>query len=138
MQSFVVIDGTFQIPPHANYSSTGTCAVKKDLSLIMALGHMHERGQHYKLEHLDANGKLLDTVIDEDWDNVYTSHPPTKRWTPEAPYKLAIGEKLRQTCTWNNTADEKVVFPTEMCIAFTMYLDDQGFMECPADPDPVK
>jgi len=135
VQSFVVVDGTFEIPPRADYSRTAVCTLKEDLSLIMALGHMHERGQHYKLEHLDATGRLLDTVLDEDWETSFTSHPPTKRWTPEAPYKLAAGEKLRQTCTWKNPDGDKVLFPTEMCIAFTMYLDDHGFVECAAAPD---
>ena len=135
VQSFVVIDGTFEIPPRADYARTATCTVKQDLSLIMALGHMHERGQHYKLEHLDSSGKLLDTVIDEDWESAFTSHPPTKRWPTDAPYKLVAGEKLRQTCTWKNPDGDKVLFPVEMCIAFTMYLDDQGFLQCNAEPD---
>lgn len=134
VQSFAVVDGTFEIPPRSQYSRTATCKVPKDLSLIMALGHMHERGTHYKLEHLDANGNFLDTVIDQDWDPSYTSHPPTSRWDPNTPYKLVAGEKLRQTCTWNNESDTKVLFPTEMCIAYTMYLDDQGFVECDANP----
>ena len=134
-QGFAVVDGTFEIPPHANYGRAATCTLKKDLELIMALGHMHERGQHYKLEHLDANGKLLDTILDQDWEMAFTSHPPTSRWTPDKPYKLAQGERLRQTCTWNNTEDEKVLFPREMCVAFTMVLDDDGFTECAAQPD---
>jgi hypothetical protein len=135
VQSFVVVDGTFEIPPRADYSRTATCTLKRDLSLIMALGHMHERGQHYKLEHLDANGKLLDTVLDQAWETAFTSHPPTRQWSPEQPYQLKAGEKLRQTCLWKNPDSDKVVFPLEMCIAFTMYLDDQGFLECAAEPD---
>jgi hypothetical protein len=137
-QGFVVVDGTFEIPPRADYSRTASCTVKQDLQLIMALGHMHERGQHYKLERLDANGKVLDTIIDQAWETAFTSHPPTKRWTPDQPYKLTKGEKLRQTCTWKNTDEQKVLFPLEMCIAFTMYLDDDGFLECMASPDAPK
>jgi hypothetical protein len=137
-QGFVVVDGTFEIPPQASYSRTGTCTLKRDLDLLIALGHMHELGKHYRLEHLDANGKLLQTIIDQDWEVAFTSHPPTKRWTPDAPYRLAKGEKLRQTCTWNNTEKDKVLFPREMCLAFTMYLDDEGFFECVAEPDAVR
>jgi hypothetical protein len=95
-QGFVVVDGTFEIPPRADYSRTASCTVKQDLQLIMALG------------------------------------------TPDQPYKLTKGEKLRQTCTWKNTDEQKVLFPLEMCIAFTMYLDDDGFLECMASPDAPK
>jgi hypothetical protein len=137
-QGFVVVDGTFEIPPHANYSRTGVCTVKRDLDLIMILGHMHERGQHYKLEHLDANGKVLATMLDQDWEASFASHPPTSRFTPEKPYKLSKGDKLRQTCTWKNTEEEKVLFPVEMCVAFSMYLDDDGFLECMAAPEATK
>ena len=137
-QGFAVVDGTFEIPPHAaDFKRTSTCTLKRDLDLIMLLGHMHELGQHYKIEHLDANGKLLDTILDQAWESSFTSHPPTSRWTPDKPYKLTQGEKLRQTCTWTNTGDDKVLFPREMCIAFTMYLDDDGFQECAAQPDPA-
>jgi hypothetical protein len=134
-QGFAVVDGTFEIPPRATFGRTSTCTLTRDLELIMILGHMHERGRHYKLEHLDAKGALLETVLDQDWESSFTSHPPTKRWAPDKPFKLAVGEKLRQTCTWDNTADDKVLFPTEMCLAFSMHLDDDGFAECAAVPD---
>ena len=137
-QGFAVVDGTFEIPPHANYSRTATCTPKRDLDLIMVLGHMHERGLHYKLEHLDANGKLLETILDQDWEMAFTSHPPTKRWSPEQPYKIKTGDRLRQTCTWKNAEDEKLLFPREMCVAFSMYLDDDGFIDCAAQPDEAK
>lgn len=138
-QGFAVVDGTFEIPPQAaDFKRASTCTLKRDLELVMVLGHMHELGQHYKLEHLDANGQLIDTVLDQAWEASFSSHPPTSRWTPDKPYKLAKGEKLRQTCTWTNTGSEKVLFPREMCIAFTMYLDDDGFLECAAQPDAPK
>jgi hypothetical protein len=134
-QGLAVVDGTFEIPPKASYSRSSTCTLTKRRELLMALGHMHEWGQHYKLEHLAADGTLLETLIDQDWNPAYTAHPPTRRWTPDAPLELAAGEKLRQTCTWDNTTEEKMLFPREMCVAFTMYLDDEGFINCNAEPD---
>jgi hypothetical protein len=133
-QGFAVVDGTFEIPPQGNYSRTSTCTVQRDLDLIMLLGHMHAAGQHYKLEHLDASGAPKKTLIDHDWQPAYAAHPPTSRFAPEAPLKLAKGDKLRQTCTWKNTGTDKLLFPTEMCIAFSMYLDDHGFLQCSAEP----
>lgn len=134
-QAFSVVDGTFEIPPSAKYSRTTSCTLKRDFDILMILGHMHEFGRHYTLEHLDAKGGLIRKMIDDDWEPAFTSHPPTRRFTAESPYKLKAGEKLRQTCTWNNVASEKVLFPREMCIAFSMYLDDDGFLECAAEEE---
>jgi len=75
------------------------------------------------------------TLIDHDWQAAYSAHPPTSRFTPEQPLKLAKGERLRQTRKWKNTGTDKLLFPTEMCIAFSMYLDDHGYMTCGAEAD---
>ena len=91
---------------------------------------MHENGAHYRLERIDEGGRPIETFFDDDWTPAYTAHPPTKRWPEDAPYHLPKGARLRQTCTWNNTKTEHLRFPNEMCLMFSYYLDDRGFLIC--------
>lgn len=128
--AYVVADTQFKIPPQSTFTRTATCTVDKDLDLVLIMGHMHEWGAHYKLERLDDQGKSLDTFFDIDWDPSYASHPPTTRWSPDAPYHLAKGSRLRQSCTWKNNTPDGMRFPREMCVVFSYYLNDTGFLTC--------
>ena len=56
----------------------------------------------------------------------YASHPPTLKYTTDAPLVLKAGTKLRQTCTWDNTTNNPVGFPREMCVMFGFYFPDNG------------
>jgi hypothetical protein len=134
--AYVAVDTKFKIPPRADgVARTTTCTLESDLQIITMLGHMHEWGKHYKLERLDDKGTVVDTLIDHDWDPSYATHPPTKRWPTESPLMLAKGTRLRQTCTWNNDTAEEMTFPREMCVLFTWYLEDKGFLQCGAEAD---
>lgn len=129
--AFVVLDSGFEIPPQAKkFERTTTCVVPQDLDLVVLLGHMHESGAHYKLERLDESGKVVESLVDHGWEPSYASHPPSKHWSTTEPHRLAKGTKLRQTCAWNNVENEAVRFPREMCLAFSYYLDDRGFIIC--------
>jgi hypothetical protein len=125
---FVAIDGSFEVPPQGSFTRTSTCTVGRDLTTVLLLGHMHEWGKHYKLERLD--GDAAETLYETEWVPTYTSHPPVKRYTMDQPLTLKQGTKLRQTCEWNNTTADTLLFPREMCIAFFYYFPDVGALEC--------
>jgi hypothetical protein len=127
---FVTNDDGFEIPPNAPLQRTTTCAIDRDYQVALALPHMHELGQHFKLEVLDDQGAVIDTPLETDWQDSYTSHPPVKTWTMEAPYMLRKGQTLRQTCTWDNSSASPVIFPSEMCLAFFYYWPGQGDIDC--------
>ncbi len=134
--SFVINDGSFTLPARANQTSTTECVVPHDFDVLLLLGHMHEWGAHYKLERLDAAGKVAETLYQTDWDPLYASHPPVNNYDPLKPLKLPKGTRLRQTCDWKNTEDHEMAFPREMCIMFTYYVPDNGFIIC--EPEQVK
>jgi hypothetical protein len=128
--AYVLVDDQFKIPPQANYERVSTCTISKDLNVLLLLGHMHELGSVYKLERIDEKGNALETLVEHKWQASYTSHPPTKNFTPEAPLVLKKGTRLRQTCKWNNTTTEQLRFPREMCVTFGYYFPDDGFTLC--------
>jgi hypothetical protein len=133
---FAMVDASFSIPPQSQYKSVTTCDVKQDLNTVILLGHMHERGQHYSLERVDTNGNSLEMIYDQVWKPEYLSHPPMKVSTLEDPYVIKAGTRLRQTCEWNNQTPDTVTFPTEMCVSFSFYFPDNGFIECDGVPEP--
>lgn len=128
--SFVMVDGNFKVPARAAATSATICSAPKDLDLIILLGHMHEWGAHYKLERVDAAGKSLETLYETDWEPLYMAHPPVTNYDPAKPLHLAKGTLLRQTCSWKNTEDQEKAFPREMCVMFSYYVPDDGFIQC--------
>lgn len=133
---FAVFDGSFQIPPQTKYTSTTECTVADDLQLVLSLGHMHERGKHFRLDVLDASGAVAKTLRDDAWSPEYTSHPPLDRFPASAPLVLTKGTVLRQTCDWDNEEAKLVEFPTEMCVGFFYYFPGTGDKVCAALPKP--
>ncbi len=127
---FVVFDESFEIQPNSAEESMMTCEVPEDVQLSMLLGHMHEQGASYKLETVDAEGNAQETLYEEDWNAAYASHPPIQRYTMEDPLVLKAGTRLRQTCKWNNTTPELLLFPTEMCIGFGYYFPGTSRLMC--------
>jgi hypothetical protein len=138
VQSYVnflaTVDETFEIPAHSKHTSTTQCTLERDFDIVLSLGHMHEYGTRYKLEEVDSQGAVLSTLRDDVWSPVYTSHPPINRWTKDEPLSLKKGTILRQTCTWDNTSPEPLLFPREMCLGFFFYYPDEGELFCDMVP----
>ena len=128
--SFVMVDGNFKVPARAAASSSTLCSTPKDLDLLIVLGHMHEWGAHYKLEQVDEAGKAITTLYETDWEPLFMAHPPINNYPPAKPLHLPKGTLLRQTCSWKNTEDQEKAFPREMCVMFSYYIPDDGFIQC--------
>lgn len=127
---FVIDDDRFEIEPHGELTTTMTCEVPQDVSLTLLLGHMHEQGKHFKLEKVDAAGQTLEVLYEEDWLPAYASHPPMLSFGKEEPLQFTKGTRLRQTCYWQNGTDQKLLFPTEMCIGFGYYFPGTERVMC--------
>jgi hypothetical protein len=134
--SFVLVDQKLQVPPRSPGTSTTLCTAPKDLDLLLMIGHMHEWGSHYKLERVDEAGKPIETLYEAEWEQLYVSHPPVTYYDVKKPLHIAKGTRLRQTCNWKNTDDQAKTFPREMCVMFSYYVPDDGFILC--DMEEVK
>jgi len=128
--SFVMVDGDFKIPARGAATSATLCTTPQDFDIVIMLGHEHEWGSHYKLERVDAAGKTLETLYETDWEPLYMAHPPVKNFDPAKPLHLPKGTIIKQTCSWKNTEDQEKAFPREMCVMFSYYVPDNGFLMC--------
>lgn len=133
VNQFVMNDVGFSIPPHQELEKVSTCTAPADVDLIRLLGHMHEWGSYYKLERLDDGDAPVETIIEKDWDPVYTSDPDILTFEPDQPMRISAGTRLRQTCRWFNDTEDPILFPREMCLAYGLYFPDAGEIFC--DPE---
>jgi len=133
---FVTNDDGFQIPAASKYTRTSECTVDRDFQMAIVVPHMHELGEHFKLEVLDEQGVHVDTPVDTDWQPSYTSHPPIGVYPIDTPYLLKKGQKLRQSCSWDNTSANPTLFPREMCLTFFYYWPGDGDLDCTMVPTP--
>ncbi len=127
---FVTNDEAFELSPSAATKRVSECTATRDFQMALALPHMHELGSHFTLEHFDAAGETLGKLIDVKWALSFISHPPALTWDMTTPYMIKKGEKLRQTCEWNNSTTNPVIFPREMCVAFFYYWPGDGDIQC--------
>jgi hypothetical protein len=119
-------DGTFELPPRTRYRRVDDCTVGEELQLVTLIGHMHENGEHFRLEFFPADGGASTVLYEHDWTPIYASHPPVLHWPMEEPFVIRPGDRMRMTCEWNNTSSESLLFPQEMCVTSTYYLPDEG------------
>lgn len=126
----VTNDEAFEIAPNAPLKRVTECTLDRDFNVALSLGHMHELGSYFKLEVVDEGGTVIDTPLDHKWIPYYTSHPPINTYEIAAPYVLKKGQKLRQTCEWENVTGDPVIFPREMCISFSYYWPAEGDFVC--------
>ncbi len=132
---YAMNDGSFHVPPRGAGYHTTTCRTERDLSVLILLGHMHEYGKHYRLEKIDDQGNLIETMYETGWKPYYVSHPPVQRWEANAPLVIPKGTRLRQTCSWQNDSTDALTFPREMCTGVMYYFPDTGGgqLDCPPD-----
>lgn len=124
----------WSVPAKGTATATKICSFKNDLNAILLLGHMHERGKHFKLERLDDAGNPVEVLYETDWLASYVSHPPIKKWDGDKPLVIKKGTKFRQTCQWQNETDSELIFPREMCVFFGFYFPDAGELDCEKVP----
>ena len=46
------------------------------------------------------------------------------------PLSIAKGTRLKQSCSWDNTTPQPLLFPTEMCIGFAYYFPGESRIMC--------
>ncbi len=127
---FVTNDDSFEIPPQSEHTSVSYCTLEQDLDVVLSLGHLHEAGKHFKFEILDDHGDVAQTVRDDAWSPEMASHPNSDYYPRSAPLALKKGMKVRQTCTWENTTSDPMLFPREMCVGFFYYAPGTGDLHC--------
>lgn len=108
-----------------------------DVYLLSALGHMHEWGTAFSLEHgLAGEGAEPSTLYEiPEWDPEFRDAPPMNAYGLDA-YKVSPGDVFTTTCRWFNDTDSMIDFPQEMCVATGMAYSRDVDLKVPMLCDP--
>lgn len=126
--AFTQIDLTFELPPRVSTTRTVDCEIARAMNVPWMVPHMHEYGQHYRIEL--TRGAETTMLYDNAWDEALRDHFPVVDFDGMG-IALQPGDRLKTTCTWDNTTDEPMIFPREMCATFLMFYPSEGeFLTC--------
>lgn len=108
-----------QIPPNGTQTITAEWTAPVDMRLALLTTHQHRLGTYANIELFDAtNTKLTRIYENYDWEH------PDNFW-PQPAIPMVKGQKIRITCTWDNTDPVPVRFgpntTDEMCFILGFY-----------------
>jgi hypothetical protein len=107
----------WEIPAADKLTYSTECTFPEDVSYVLALGHMHEYGQHVSVDVKRTDG-TTDSLIDQAWSADSGTTAGGKIFTLDDPYEIKKGDTVRLTCDWANPTAAPIGFPREMCIFF--------------------
>lgn len=105
----------FEIPPHAEHTTSTECGFYKPMKVVDAMPHMHALGTRFFAGFVggERDGELwLDDRGFDEASDIYTYVPPID---------LGQGDGIQFGCTWFNTFDKPIydgIGDNEMCILF--------------------
>jgi hypothetical protein len=129
--SLALVDTAISVPPGESTWDI-QCTMQNTLKLWEAFPHMHQWGEHIKID-LTQGGQTTN-LFDVGWDPSYQFEPPTKMFGQATPLVLNAGDSVDVHCTWNNDTGSAMNFGLEMCVMFATTVDDagQGSWQCNA------
>jgi hypothetical protein len=128
---FALIHSDFKVPQgNDTFTVEKTCTLDRDMAIYLMLGHTHENGVLFTLEHLPgavaANAELMYSATD---GKLLRNSPEIKQWS-DKPLQWKKGDQLRMRCTWQQAHDNALEWPEEMCVALMYYAPGVGFLTC--------
>lgn len=123
-----VVKTDFTLPPGIGRAHT-ECLLKQDFKFFMLGGHAHEYATNIKLGVVPISGNPT-TFYDVAWDKSLIFNTPLNPYTKESPYEMHAGDRFTVDCTYNNTTDQPISFPTEMCVGFGYFFPAQHEIDC--------
>jgi hypothetical protein len=120
--TFAHVDLTFVLPPNQRSSRTMECKVPQEMTVPWFLPHMHEWGESFKIE-IVRDGVTRFEHEGPWFDGARNDFPVHFL---ETPMTLTPEDTIRTTCNWNNTLDENLLWPREMCVTFFPFYPGNG------------
>jgi len=118
-----------QLPPHEVTSRENTCAFEADMSVILVGAHMHNYGATYTVDWFKPDGSVRRLMDLDHWDLDFWTHPDVVQFEV-GEIEVEAGDWFTTTCTWNNTTDEVLDYPDEMCSTFGVAVPLEVSFEC--------
>lgn len=113
-----------QLPPHQQTKLDIPCKVERDVKLLRFTNHMHEYGTSVYTQFVDPAGQTQMIKLDARWSPDWALAPNYEFHPVEAPLLIPAGSMLSTHCEWNNTTDDMIKFPHEMCAFSGLLLGD--------------
>jgi hypothetical protein len=85
---------------------------------------MHEYGLSALTEFIDSAGSSHMIKSDPVWSSDWSLAPNFTFFPLQAPLIVPSGSVLHTQCRWNNTTDQPIQFPNEMCAFSGLILAD--------------
>lgn len=112
------------LPPHAESEKQIDCMVEKDLKFLQIANHMHDYGKTQVTDYVAPDGSVHLLKDDQSWAGDLALNPNFTKYTLDTAMVVPKGSLLRTHCTWNNTTNHEVTFPSEMCVFFGFILNE--------------
>jgi hypothetical protein len=64
------------------------------------------------------------------WASEWATNPNFERRAVAEPFFIPAGTRIQTTCAWNNTSDDNLMFPDEMCLFLSFHVDGTGDVNC--------
>lgn len=108
----------FEIPSGGLWSTSFDCPWEGETTVLSIGPHMHEYGASYAVDLIPGNGDPIRRVLDVPTWGGGLQDAPQIAWFEPGELVVAAGDQFRTTCTWDNTENHPLAFPTEMCTTF--------------------
>jgi hypothetical protein len=106
------------LAPHKQTVMDVYCNVQKDLRFIQVSNHMHDYGKTSVTDWVDPQGMKHVLKDDVTWSGDLALNPNFTKFPADTPQMVPKGSMIHTQCTWNNTTENEIKFPAEMCVFF--------------------
>ena len=118
------------LPPGQETTRSFDCSFQRDVQVYQLNGHMHDFGSHMEV-YMGPPGAAPSLIYEvEEWSVEFRDTPVTIEWPIDDPFIIPAGDILKTSCTWNNTSDDVLTFPSEMCATFGYYFPGEQTLIC--------
>lgn len=126
-------DNTLSLAPHQKTTLEFDCEIPAGAELLVAGGHMHERGTKFEAMLGKDEASLESLYLVDPWKTEFRDAPPVSLYF-ENPKVIADASILRTHCEWNNESADEIIFPHEMCATFGYVAGTDAPIECQINP----
>jgi hypothetical protein len=124
---FTIVNTMMLVPTGTSQVHT-ECTLPQDMSLFMLGPHAHEHATRTVLSKVSAG--TTSTIQDIPWSADLIFNTPLVKFTKDAPFTFAAGDKFSIDCTFDNTTGSTIPFPSEMCIGYGYFFPANLEIDC--------
>jgi hypothetical protein len=129
-QLFTWLTTDIVVPADSTGSAAIDCVVQDEMSFYQIAGHAHEHASNVKLYKTPASGGAAEVMYDQDWEEYMTFDPPFLKYSRDEAIQVHPGDTLRVECSYANTTQDDLVFPTEMCVGVGFFFPGTHQINC--------